>query len=47
VVKWNECMALNTTKTNMGTNIYTKEEIKRAQEAHEFIKNSGYPKQST
>jgi hypothetical protein len=40
---WNECMVLNTTKTNTGTSIYTKDKIKRAKEAHEFIKNSEYP----
>jgi hypothetical protein len=27
----------------MGTTIYTKDEVKWAKEAHEFIKNSGYP----
>jgi len=43
VADWNECTVLNTTKTITGTSIYTKEEVKRAKEAQEFIKNSGYP----
>jgi hypothetical protein len=43
VADWNECMIFNTTKTNTGMSIYTKEEVKRAKEANEFIKNSGYP----
>jgi hypothetical protein len=41
VADWSDCKVLNTVKENV--RCYTKDEVKRAMEAKEFIKNSGYP----